>query len=328
MTGRLLVLAATFFVSVTSAVAVELKFGIEASNKGEPGFATFVAASSLKDADLEVRANPLRSESEVLQALLKGSLDVAAVTIETLIQGKYERQPKFAAALALPFQFEGSEQLFAFQDSVSGEVLLDDINQTGLVPLGYWNKGVSTLVTKQPVASMVGFKGLKVAAWQSGPSSQILHGFGAITTDLHKVAIHEVFAENRADAYEIVSSSQLDWKMVFPAKSSAIAGFRPGAGVFVANQVFWDSLSPSQKKSLVAAAKDADRVLRDSALNGEAQIRKFVVSAKLILLERSQREQFVIDSQAAYAGITDKATAQRQINLLLTAKSASQKKRF
>lgn len=245
--------------SATHAMEVRL-----ATSKPDDIFAQSLQHSpALEHAGIKVIVQTVAQDDQVLDGLLNGTTDLGLFALDLLSNRKFDDQPKLFSLFTRPFFFESADQIFNVQHTPVGDAVLADIARAGLVPLSYWNRGLSKIVAKHPLNTPEHFRGLTVASystkWAKEYNTQpILHSLGAeprttpnVAFELGSGAVGAVLWEPLDDE----KSTQADLRK-FDFKVYA-TDFQPLVGILASSLRYWDELSEAEKDAWKVAVIDA-----------------------------------------------------------------------
>ena len=88
--------------------------------------------------------------------MLLGDVQMAAPTLS-----KFEKYTKKFRIYDLPFLFKDINAVDAFQNSQYGQVLLESMNDKGLLGLAYWHNGMKQISANKPLMTPADASGLK-----------------------------------------------------------------------------------------------------------------------------------------------------------------------
>ncbi|RKR04360.1 tripartite ATP-independent transporter DctP family solute receptor [Kushneria sinocarnis] len=176
-----------------------LKFGHLASenhiwNKAAMKFKSLVEQNS--DGRIAVRVYPneqLGSEMEVINSIQLGTADMT-ITGESL-----QNWAPLAALMAVPYLFDSSEQMRRAIEGPAGEQIKEQvIDQTGLLPIAWFERGPRELTSNRPIRQPSDLEGLKlrvpnvplfVKTWQALGARPTPMAFSEVFTSLQQGTI-------------------------------------------------------------------------------------------------------------------------------------------
>lgn len=118
----------------------------------------------------------LGDEVTTIRKTIDGSIDIDRVNLDPLTQV----EPALRV-FAMPYIFRSAEQMHHVVDGPIGRGLLDRLGSHGLVGLGYYDSGArSFYVSRGPIHSVKGLKGLKIRVQKAPIMEDIVRSLGAI----------------------------------------------------------------------------------------------------------------------------------------------------
>ena len=117
---------------------------------------------ALERADIKIVVETVAREDDALDAVLKGSAEIALFTLDTLTNRKFESQPSLFSVFTEPFVFSNAEQIYRIEETPLGDAVLADVAHIGINPLGYWNRGLTQILARQPMTSPGDFRGITI----------------------------------------------------------------------------------------------------------------------------------------------------------------------
>ena len=177
-----------------------LKFGHIASedntwHKAALKFKELVEERSKGKVTVDIHPNSsMGKEMELIRSIQLGTADMT-ITGESL----QNWAPK-AALMAIPYAFESSEEMRAAAGGAAGKEICDEITQeTGLVPIAWFERGPRHLTTNRPVKSPADLKGIKIRVPNVPIFVKVWETLGAKPTPM---AFSEVFTSLQQNTIE------------------------------------------------------------------------------------------------------------------------------
>ncbi len=264
MKSRLpLVLAASallaFAASVFAQQPIVIKFShvvAENTPKGQAALKFKELAEKKFPGKVQVQVFPssqLFGDAKELEALLLGDVQLIAPSLS-----KFDRYTKQLQVFDLPFLFDNVAAVDRFQESPTGQKLLDSMTSKGLKGLGYWHNGMKELSTdKDQLRRPDDIKGLK---FRIQPSDVLEAQFRAVGSNPQKLAFSEVY---QALQTGVVDGQENTWSNIWSQKfyevQKTIAVTNHGVidYMVVTNAKWWDGLPADVRAGLAAAMKEA-----------------------------------------------------------------------
>jgi TRAP-type C4-dicarboxylate transport system substrate-binding protein len=219
---------------------------------------------ALEATDTKVVVEASSNEDDVLNAVLNGSADVGLFSLSVLSNRKFDEQPTLFSVFTRPFVFNSSEQIYRLEDTPLGDAALADVARIGVSPLGYWNRGLTQILAKQPLTSPKDFQGITIGAnWtatlKDSGARPILMDLGANPKPTANLIAEFASGAIGGTIWEPLNggkSNLLEFQHL-PFQTFATK-FQPIVGVVAASTAYWNSLSTAQKTAWDEAIKEAN----------------------------------------------------------------------
>ena len=157
---------------------------------------------------MEVYPNStLYNDDQVLEAMLQGDVQLAAPSLS-----KFETFTKQFRLFDLPFMFKNIDAVDAFQNSETGQAMLDSMQKRGLQGLAYWHNGMKQMSANKPLISPSDANGLK---FRVQPSDVLVAQMEAIGGSPQKMAFSEVYG---ALQQGVVDGQENTWSNIYGQK--------------------------------------------------------------------------------------------------------------
>ena len=307
---RFLRYSAVFLFSSWSSIgafAADARIAVPSYALQDPFVQTLRNTTILTDVGTKVQFISHDVAMETLESVLKGSTDLALVTLDNVTQYKFKTPPELVPIFTRPFLFSAAQDAFSVQAAPLGNAVLADLNRTGLVALGFWNRGTSQLIAQNPVKTLADFRGLKVVASQDKTATAaVFTKYGASVTQLPANQISNAITAGAANA-AIVDKVPEGFFNLSGAKYTST--LRPLVGVLVANRKYWSDLSESERRAWHYAADAAGDAAR-TALVKQGFVAEKYGKALQINLDKDQKFALLQGSE------TDLPRLLEQINLV------------
>jgi len=193
---------------------IVIKFShVTNTDKHPKGIAASLLAERVNEemngtACMEVYPNStLYNDDKVFEAMLTGDVQMAAPSLS-----KFENFTKKYRLFDLPFLFEDIDAVDRFQNSETGQGMLDIINRRGLQGLAFWHNGMKQMSANRPLLEPSDAKGLK---FRVQPSEVLIAQFEAIGANPQKMAFSEVYG---ALQQGVVDGQENTWSNIYGKK--------------------------------------------------------------------------------------------------------------
>ncbi|MBM6583886.1 TRAP transporter substrate-binding protein DctP [Microvirga sp. BT689] len=230
----------------------------------------------------------------------QGQLRLGLVTLDQLIRTGPGSKSVLAAALIQPGQFPDTRDLFDLQDTPLGEAVLAEIAQDrSLVPLSYWSRGQTSILSNSPIRSAEDLRGRKVEPILTSPAAaqtMIALGVSVVTTPFAE--LHTALQRGVIDGAE---TSPGTTQSSLGATQWIATRHRPLIGLIVTGAQSWERLTEQQRRVLSKAVQSADRSAREVALKAEAETEWLAASKNLQIINIAKADPggFLRASEAA-----------------------------
>jgi tripartite ATP-independent transporter DctP family solute receptor len=197
-------------------------------------------------------------ESQILDQLKKGSLNLAVVTA-----GVFDKHSPLTRAVEYPFLFDSYAQVDKVLQGAPGRKVLDSLKAAGMQGLAFGENGFRHLTNnKQPVAKVQDLKGLRVRVMESALQQELWQKLGA-TPIPHPWPIEELLAGGGADGQEnplwVIWLYRLDKLQ----KHLTLTGHVYSAHICAANLAWFQALPLAEQKMLAKAMSQAAAYQRE-----------------------------------------------------------------
>jgi C4-dicarboxylate-binding protein DctP len=157
---------------------------------------------------MEVYPNStLYNDDQVLEAMLQGDVQLAAPSLS-----KFETFTKKYRIFDLPFMFKDVNAVDAFQNSETGQAMLDSMQKRGLQGLAFWHNGMKQMSANKPLNMPSDANGLK---FRVQPSEVLVAQMEAIGGSPQKMAFSEVYG---ALQQGVVDGQENTWSNIYGQK--------------------------------------------------------------------------------------------------------------
>ncbi|MDD7984993.1 TRAP transporter substrate-binding protein [Lentisphaera marina] len=267
-----------------------LKFGHLSSedntwHKAALKFKELVEERSQGKVQVKVYPNSqLGKEMDVINSIQLGTADMT-ITGESL----QNWAPK-AALMAVPYAFESSEQMRAAAGGVVGQEISQEITaKTGLVPLGWFERGPRYLTSNRPIKTPEDLKGIKlrvpnvpifVKVWEELGAKPTPMAFSEVFTSLQQNTIEA--QENPLSLIDSASFSEVQKNI------NLTAHVRSWIYVVIGEDKL-NSLPADLQAIVKQAAIDMQAYENELFLAEEAQLKDKLTKAGMVMVEADQK---------------------------------------
>ncbi|QFU09161.1 C4-dicarboxylate-binding periplasmic protein precursor [Rhodobacteraceae bacterium THAF1] len=157
---------------------------------------------------MEVYPNStLYNDDQVLEAMLQGDVQLAAPSLS-----KFEAFTKEFRLFDLPFMFANIDAVDAFQNSDTGQAMLDSMQRRGLQGLEFWHNGMKQFSANVPLEMPEDAAGLK---FRVQPSDVLVAQMEALDASPQPMAFSEVYG---ALQQGVVDGQENTWSNIYGQK--------------------------------------------------------------------------------------------------------------
>ncbi|MBS7544753.1 DctP family TRAP transporter solute-binding subunit [Ancylobacter oerskovii] len=210
--------------------------------------------------------------------------------------------PKFTA-IAVPYLFDGTDQLRAYLDSDLGEELRGDLSKIGILGLDLWSRPLRQITnSKRPITAPDDLKGLKLRVPNNPLWVKFFGAMGAAPTPMAFAEVYNALQLGVVDGQENPVNVPVSARLYEVQKYLTISNHIADAWVLGMNPRRHKALSDAHKAALAEAAKETEDW---KAKNDAADI-----AASIAILEKNgmktneltaeQRAEFVAVSKSLY----------------------------
>jgi TRAP-type transport system periplasmic protein len=220
-------------------------------------------------------AGQLGNESDMMQQLNTGSLDMAIITTAQLSNSS----PAFGAWL-MPFIVDTHEQAYELWTSEESMSLFDTLTGENVKGLGYASTGFRFILSTKPITEVKDFNGYKL---RTTPSPTILDYWNSLKASPTPMPLTEVYTSLQTgviDGVDIDSESLVTENLSEIATHMTPDKHMYWAGGLMINKDLWNSLSAEDQKLIQevvdeATKKNSEQVAaneKDLLENGEKKM--------------------------------------------------------
>lgn len=224
------------------------------TTKADQRFAQLVRERSGGKIDVRVfPSGQLGSETSSIEQVQTGVLEFARVNTSPMEQFTPEM-----GVFSLPFIFDSSEHMWSFLEGEGGQALLDELSESDLKGLAYYDSGARNFYTAgREVETPEDMRGLQVRVQLSDINVALIESLGAAATPMEFGEVYSALqtgvvggAENNWPSY--LSTSHYEVAPNFTLDEHARV-----PEVLLMNQDAWNRLSDEDKRIVQGAARDS-----------------------------------------------------------------------
>jgi TRAP-type C4-dicarboxylate transport system substrate-binding protein len=281
--------------------ASEVKMGMPEQKDGFIG--TLLESKDLKAAGISLIQRRFRTENDVLDATIEGTIDVGFFPLTAFDRRDIKGLQKIYSVFTRPFMFKSGDEIFTTEDSALGDAALADLRHAEIFPLKFWNRGFSKLVARNPISTPRDFERLKVVVASNDATAPTLISLGAEPTQLAKgKSISAAMTKGLAEATVLEPWSRYensDWKDLAEVSGPLFSiDFEPIIGILAASNAYWSGLSEREKQVWRRAVDEATLSSYKEVNKNEAAARTFS-KIKPISIMQKDRYRLIINYSLA-----------------------------
>jgi len=232
----------------------------------------------------------LYDDNKVLEALLLGDVHMAAPSLS-----KFEKYTKKFRLFDLPFMFADMDAVDKFQNSETGQKMLNSMRRKGLQGLAFWHNGLKQLSATRPLMEPADAKGLK---FRVQASDVLVAQFEALGANPQKMSFKEVYGALQT---KVIDGQENTWSNIYGKKFFEVQDgvTESNHGIIdylvVTSVEFWQGLPDDVRDQLTKIVKEvtAERNDKAFAVNEEAKAAVIAAGTKVRQLTPEQRAKWV-----------------------------------
>lgn len=203
----------------------------------------------------------------------------------------------------LPFIFKTREAAFKAYDNELGDTLNEKIHELGLVNMGFNQTGYRYITTNnRPIKKPEDLKGLSIRTMENPIHIAAFREWGANPTPMSFSELFTALQQGAVDAQENPALLIMTSRFYEVQDTISLTGHVFSTGVFLVNEDFYKSLSPSDRKLFDEASKNYIKKSREDV---EKQEQELLTEAKekgmnVVELTPEEKDVFVKDAQSVY----------------------------
>lgn len=215
-------------------------------------------------------AEQLGSNAEMAEMVSMGNLD--AMMMPNGQEASYA--PKLNA-LGLPFLFSNYDQVYAVLDSDVGAALVEDLADSNMIQLAYWENGLRQVTNNtRPIVKPEDLKGLKIRTPEDDMTLAIFNALGASPSPLAFSELYLALQQGTFDGQENPVSNIYANNFQDVQKYLSIVNHKYEPKNMVFSLATWDKLPEDLQTILLDCAATYGQEHRDAIRNSADQMLK------------------------------------------------------
>jgi len=188
-------------------------------------------------------ANTLGSTIEILESIQTGAVDMTLNTTGQLLLWTKE-----AAALQLPFIYEGPEHVYKVMDGKGGEALAKLAARKNFHIVSYWDWGFRNITNNvRPIWKPEDVSGLKLRVPPEIPMEVCMKALGAIPQKIAWAELYMALAQGVVDGQENPVHAIYHAKFYEQQKYIAMVNYMYNPAIHIMSPSVWDGLSKQEQ---------------------------------------------------------------------------------
>jgi len=232
----------------------------------------------------------LYDDNKVLEAMLSGDVQMAAPSLS-----KFEKFTKKFRIFDLPFVFVDIDAVDRFQNSETGQQLMDSMVRRGLKGLAFWHNGMKQMSANRPLVMPEDASGLK---FRVQASDVLVAQFEALDANPQKMSFAEVYGGLQT---KVIDGQENTWSNIYGKKFFEVQDgiTETNHGIIdylvVTSTEWWDGLDPAIRDQLVQILKEVteERNLESYKVNLANKEQVIAAGATVRALTPEQRAAWV-----------------------------------
>ena len=221
---------------------------------GVKKFAEIVATKSWgKIRVKEYTSNQLGTEQQQTQALRGGTQEMQSPATSSLVG-----LVKELGVFDFPFMINTYAQGFALADGPLGDALKAKLPEKGLIALAFWDLGFRNVTnSKRPITRLEDFQGLKLRVIPNPVAQESFKALKAYPMPLSFRDLYPALEIRAVDGQENPFNVIRSNKFYKVQKYVSATNHVYASNIVLVSKVFWDTLSPAERRILQEAALEA-----------------------------------------------------------------------
>lgn len=249
--------------------------------------------------EIDIHGNAtLGSEDEAIEQIQDGTLDMTTVAADSSFANTVPEMNLFG----IPYLFEDTEHVYETLDGDIGQELLDTVNETGMIGLGYWEVGMRHVTNNEvEIESPEDMDGLSIRVQPSPVWEAHMEALGASPTPVDFNELYSALDQGVVDGQEnpLPTIDSMNFYEVQDYVSLTEHTYSPA--IVVMSSGAEGKLSEEQLTSVEEAVEETTTYHRETLAEKEAEILDMLESEGVTVTEDPDREAF----REATEGVAD-----------------------
>lgn len=210
-------------------------------------------------------AMQLGGESDMMEQMKNGSLDIAPITVATLAS----RSESFNAWL-MPYTFEDLEGAYEMTESDIGEEILNSLSEDeGVIPLDYFMIPPRHISSPEKIETLDDFKGKKIRITPAEAIGDFYEALGAVPTAMEQQEIYNALQTGVIDGMDSDLESVIVNRFFEISENLNLTRHNHWTMGVLFSEKVWDELSEEDRDIVQDAVKEASEFSYEYVLESE-----------------------------------------------------------
>lgn len=222
----------------------------------------------------------LYEDRPAVESAQKGRLAFCRVSAKLLAE-----QTPILGVLSLPYIYHGEQHVWEVLNGEIGQEIFDEIRETGLVGLVYYDAGARNFYNRRrEVSSPNHMRGLRMAVEQNQTMMGLVAALGAQPSPMYFDDIHNGFIS------ELVDGAENTWDVYLSSKHSELARYYTLdrhtriPDVLCVSKGIWEGISAEDRALIKQAALDSQEVQREAWREYENKARQEIAKGGMVFI--------------------------------------------
>lgn len=220
---------------------------------------------------IEIHPNAtLGSESEVIEQVMGGSVDMTTVAADSALTNTIPEMNVFG----IPYLFEDRDHVYGVLDGEIGDELLGLAADKNMKGLGYWEVGFRHLTNnKREIMKPEDVKGLKIRVQPAPVWKTHMKALGASPTPVAFNELYSALDQGVVDGQENPLPTIDSMKFYEVQKNVALTAHTYSPAVVLINDGVWEGISEENQKAVQSAVAETTEYQRQFLADKEQKIK-------------------------------------------------------
>lgn len=227
------------------------------------------------------------SENYTLGRLRNGTLDMARISLNTL-----NSAVPATVVLTLPYLFRSTEHERKVLDGEIGDEILASLESTGVIGLCFYDSGPKSTYGSKAIRTPADLRGVTYRVQPSSNWTAMLRAFGAKPVPMPQSRVAAAMEAGVIDVADGTWSSFVALQHHGIAKNFSLTEHARPPSVLLFSRRIWDTLSPEDRQTIRASARDSVAFYRQLLDEHQAAARRVAEAAGVLTVSDIDYEGF------------------------------------